>query len=95
MPTDEEVAKLREQESADPALAPEEPGEQAAQPRGEAARSALSIGCVGAVVAMLVAIVGVVLMVSVQPMAIVVILAAIGIALWSRSKLKEAEPHVR
>jgi hypothetical protein len=95
MPTDREVAELRERERADPSLSPEEGGDGSAQPRGDMARSALSSGCVAYAFALFLGIAGVVVMVSSQPIAIVLIALAVGIGFWGRAKLKQAEPHVR
>lgn len=95
MPTDKEVAELRERERADPSLSPEEGGDGSAQPRGEMARSALSAGCVAYAFALFLGITGLVVMVSSQPIAIVLVAIAVGVGFWAHTKLKQAEPHVR
>jgi hypothetical protein len=93
MPTDEEIAKLRERERVELSLSAAESGEQ--QPREEVTKSALSAGCVTYTIALLLAVAGVVVMVSSQPIAIVLIAAAVAIGFWARSKLKQAEQSAR
>ena len=49
----------------------------------------------GNLLPLILGIAGVVVMVSSQPIAIVLIALAVGIGFWGRAKLKQAEPHVR
>lgn len=95
MPTDEEAAQLRERDRVELSLSPEEVEEERAPTLGGEARSAVSAGCVGYAFALLLTIAGVVVMVSSQPVAVLLIAVAVGIGFWSHSKLKQAEPHVR